>query len=276
MFEKSKLKKAIESGDVSRVNEILTRHPQLANQRLKGTAPTLALALEKASDEMVDTIISCCPDIDTHMDWIGPHIICDAVARGRLNYAKAWLAERPDLRQSLRYRSGQHHETLMHTAARHGRIDALEWLLQEGFDPLVLNSQGRTAMAEAVKYEQQSAVEFLRPYEVAAAKRRVAILQKPLDTVLTPDPANWSLIDSHTIAYAREDQTSGYRLTDIFNFGLGTCVTLHRNTETGVETPVRYSLSELAGAATLATAEAELQRQGGQLPASYHRRIVKG
>lgn len=268
MFEKSKLKKAIEAGDVGKVQAILSRHPHLANQRLKGTAPTLALALEVASDEMVDTIIACCPDIDAHLDWTGPHIICDAVARGRLNYAKAWLTERPDLRQSLRYRSGQHHETLMHTAARRGRIDALEWLLQEGFDPLALNSQGRTAMAEAVKYEQQSAVEFLRPYEAAVAKRRVATLM--------PDGATWSLIDPHTVAYAREDEKSGYRLTDIFNFSLGTCVTLHRNLQTGIETPVHHSLSALAGASALVTAENELQRLGGNLPASYHRRIVKG
>jgi hypothetical protein len=179
MFVKGNLKRAIIENDVEKVRAILSRHPKLCNRPLKmGEAPPLALALEKASDGMVDAILACGADIDAQPGWIGFHAICDAIGNGRLNYARAWLATRPHLRQPLSSERSGYQETLLHAAARRGRIEAIEWLLAEGFDAIALNSDGRTPLDEAMKYDRQGAVNVLRPYQENLARQRADAIMR--------------------------------------------------------------------------------------------------
>ncbi len=255
-----KLYKAIAKNDLPTIKAILAQHPELVDRsRYDGFALNLRFrpldrALATANDDIVQYLAEKV-DMGAALPYEakGQSYVEVAAEHGRDAFAKEWLTNYSGIWPA---QSAVCNKTLS-IAARNGNMELARWLIEQQLvDVNAANTRGISALGEAQASGNAELADYL-----------TAVLRDQKTTAATAPAVGWSLIDSQTVAYQRSQDGAGYRLTDIFNFAQGTCVTLYRNLETDVETPVQNTFATLAGTSALAEAQAQLQRLGGDTAA---------
>lgn len=287
MLEKRKLKKALKANDITAARRILRSNPYLTDIGVlllvgRCGAPAMAEMFAQETHVQVDLnkekwtflhiiaefhyveaariAIARYPDIvnkQTKDDITPLHI---AAAVGDVQMITLLVASHADVNAV----SGDGCAPL-HNAARRGHVVAFEKLLSLGANADLRDEKGRTPLDDAVMYGRCSAavIENLRSVQAGFAPLP-ASAEVAVSVALPPSP--WHVVDDCTIAYTREDAVLGYRLTDIFNFGIGRCISLQHDLKTGAQTAVSVDMTEIGARALLLHARDELCARGHTPP----------
>ncbi len=273
LFKLGALNKAIAADDLAQVKDLLARYPQL--QTKTRAYECMDRALAKGSDEMVLALAAAgwnLMAVNTH----DRTALQEAVYNGRQAIVTHWIAQYPLLW------TPQDRARLLLTAVEKKDNAMLRFLIDSGIsDPAVSLPYYENPLHKAQVERNQDAVQILRAAIAArggdstAATPLPAQAQAPAPVQTAADAAQWHMVDDTTIIRTRAQRTAGYRLTDIFNFALGTCVSVQCNLETGAETAVTIDLSQAASSVAETQARAQLQRLGGNPPALRAPSVVK-
>lgn len=279
LSRKNRLKKLIKADDTQAVLSLLVAHPKLKTHNF------VLFAMREGSDRMLHLIYACLPDNWTcgGDKWTFAHI---AAEFGKAAVLETCLKAHPDAAKAVT----QHKVTPLHTAAHLGEIETVTMLLDHGADVNAAGYEGRTPLHTAARTGHAHIVTLLLAHgadstltdekgrtalgvtddagvkyalQQHAAKKTADLLPQPAVAAFAVPDNFWRKIDNRTIALVHADN-AGYRLTEVFNFGLRQCIALQRNLETNAETALRVPFEELKGCHNLAEAAAELQRQGGR------------
>lgn len=257
MFSQLKeLDEAIAHNSLAQVQDILARDPLASSRR--GAGRSMRLALEKASDDIVLALSDAGWNLIKHMG--DRTALQEAAFRGRTTIISAWLMRYPLLwGETDRAR-------LLVIAVRQKDLRTLRFLLDQHIsDPTVRLYPGNAAQI-AERERDQEALQILRA--AISAKNVKAKPSQPQDDTLSAPvpPVQWHMVDDTTIIRVREQAAAGYRLTDIFNFAMGRCISVQCNLASGQETAVPLDLTLPAAALAAQEAHAQLIRAGGNPP----------
>lgn len=264
LFKLGALNKAIANDDLAQVKDLLARFPQLSAKRRSFECMDVALA--KASDEMVFTLSDAGWNLLT-TNVSSRTALQEAVHRGRQTIVAQWIERYPMLW------SEADRANLLMVAVDKNDCDTLRFLIDSGIsNPAHPFPYWENPLLKAQTQRRQDAVQILRAAIAASAgtvQQQAQDEAAPAESVAAPDtPAvQWHLVDDQTIIRVREQREAGYRLTDIFNFALGTCISVQRNLESGSETAVTLDLAQAATTPAVQEAHAQLLRAGGNPPA---------
>jgi len=260
LFKFSALKDAIVKDDFEQVKHLLTNHPELASKR--NASKALALALAMASDEVVLALSDAGWNL-LEKNWSSRTGLEEAVFCGRQVVITAWME---------RYRllwSEDDKARLLNISIEKNDIPTLRFLLESGIsDPEAIYGY-YAPLNIALQMRNAEAVLLLRSMMGEDAPTVGADVPKDNSTSSLPvlPSAQWHMVDDTTVIRVREQAAAGYRLTDIFNFALGTCISVQRNLETNSETAVTLDLTAAASQTAAQEAHAQLERAGGKPPA---------
>ncbi len=285
MLAKRRLKKAVQDNDITTARKILRSNPYLADVDVllsvgRSGAPAMA--------EMFAQEIHLHVEL-TKEKWMFLHIIAEF---HYVEAARIALGRRP----SIVDKQTKFGTTPLHVAATVGDSEMVALLVVCGADVNAADGEGCTALHMAIKRGHIALFESLLSYGADATKRddkgrtpldcathdrcTVAVIdglrQKVAEnTVALPAQVEavqqrplspWHVVDDCTIAYTREDALLGYRLTEVFNFGIGRCISIQHHLQTGAQTAVSTDMAEISGRALLLQARDELCAQGHNPP----------
>ena len=258
LFGRSAMQKAIENNDSAAVTDLLAQHPDMPTKR--GARGWLSTALQKGSDDVVFALSDAKWNL-LEAGFNGHTALEEAAHYARGSVIKAWIEQFPLLW------SEQDRAKLLNIAVRKNDIDTLRFLLENRLaDPDALPGYWDKALNIAVSQKNGEAVQLLRA-EIARRENERTVTT-PVPVIKTADvDVEWHVVDATTIMRVRDVTAAGYRLTDIFNFALGTCTSLQRNLETNAETAVTLDLTTPAAADAVKDAYARLLAAGGMPPA---------
>lgn len=263
LFKLGALNKAIAADDIAQVKDLLARYPQLAAK--DNAYQCMDTALAKASDAMVLLL--------SDQGWnlfstnsASRTALQEAVYCGRQSIVTQWLARYPLLW------TPEDRARLLLFAVEKKDMGMLQFLIDSGIsDPTCSVPYYDNALNKALTERQQDAVIILRAAIAARQDSAPAVPDHApavaVETVSTPMSTHWHMVDNTTIIRVREQRAAGYQLTDIFNFALGSCISVQRNRATGSETAVTHDLTAPASAAAAQEAREALSRAGGKPPA---------
>ncbi len=154
---------------------------------------------------------------------------------------------------------------------REEQVDTLEFLLREGISDLsrcnIFNDPLRTARDMEYSEAVQLLTAWKKRHSTVAVSQPDQQNTQAIESVAKPvSSAQWHVVDDTTIMRVRHQGEAGYRLTDIFNFAMGNCISLQRNLETDHETAVTSDLSAPACAVAAEQAYEQLVKRGGNPP----------
>lgn len=263
MFEKGKLRRAIEGGDIETVKALIARKPALLNMRLhECSGRPLTLALQTGHPDMIKVLHEAGAEVTQRGDY-GSNMLFDAVYYGHLEILKTWADQYKRIMNDTAYWG----QTLLHIAAENGRADVVLWLLEDqGFDSEKTDERGRTAFFYAEKNNHDRVIAILKPLQEHAWQEYRAAATRLLGPSV--QDLQWKKLDNYRIALVREDSLIGYRTTEIFNFAAGDRTRLYRNLETKAEAVESRLFVDIgaAGAAEIELARAALEAAGGKPP----------
>lgn len=259
LFKIGTVCKAIAADDLVQVKDLLARYPHVSTKTRAYECMDVALA--KASDEMVFLLS------DSGWNLLAANTqsrtaLQQAVYCGRQSVVREWLARYPLLWTE------EDRTKLMLVAVEKKDTAMLKFLIDSGIsNPALPLPYYENPLHKAMTERYQDGVQILREGSAARrGKQEDAARDMPAPGADPVAPARWHMVDDTTIILVREQRTAGYRLTDVFNFALGTCISIQRNLETNAETAVTLDLSAVSGTATVQAAHAELIRAGGNPP----------
>lgn len=269
MSKYSALQKAICANDIARMQAIVQKHPALLGLcwKYRFTASerysACWLALKQGSDDMVFALQQAgmrpterVEHEDGSIRHGYDHGLKAAAACGRTAVIERWLAEYP----TIWPRRGVACNALLPIAAEHGHTDLVQWLLDN--DIANLEEIGNYALQKAENNRHNDIMRILGD----ALADLPEVLVESADAGDAACQPLWHKVDDETIARIRIDEVIGYRLTEVFNFGMRHCLSLQRNLETGAESALRVPFDDIAASDSLAAAAAELKRLGGRPP----------
>lgn len=266
LFKLGALNKAIANDDLAQVKDLLARYPQL--QTKVRAYESMDIALAKGSDAMVLALAAAGWNLmatNTH----DRTALQEAAYQGRQAIVSQWIVQYPMLW------TPQDRARLLLTAVQKKDNVMLRFLIDSGIsDPAVALPYYENPLHKAQVERNQDAVQILRA-AIAARGGDNAAATPAAQAHAQVDAVQWHMVDDTTVIRTREQRDAGYRLTDIFNFALGTCVSVQRNLETGAETAVTIDLAQAASAVAEADARAQLQRLGGNPPVLRGSSVVK-
>ncbi len=269
-FKLNALNKAIAKDDLAQVCDLLARYPDLAERQ--GARHSMSLALEKSHDLVALALSDAgCNLLRRNAD--GLTVLQEAVAHARHTLIAAWLERFPLLWNEV------DRARLALVAVDCRDIVTLRFLVENSIsDPLhPALSASEKPLLRAALCNNQEAIQYLRGIEKekAAARAREAGVDMTGGGAARGRSA-WHLVDDSTIIRVREHAGAGYRLTEVFNFAAGACISVQRNLETGQETAVVLDLTAPACAALAREAGEQLARAGGNaLPPGTRSALVK-
>lgn len=244
MFEKGKLHRAVQNGDIEAVAKVIKTKRHLLNEDLGDYKPRpLSTALRLGNREMIDFLHSSGAHVTQHGRH-GRNMLFDAVYHARFDVLKDWAAGYSGAMQETSW-SG---ETLLHTAASRGHAEIVAWLLEEqGFDSEKPDENGRTALYYAEKYQRESVMAILKPLQKKSLQKYEAKATRLMDNGQTV--GNWRVLGSARVAQVQDDSAIGYRITEIFNFATMERTRLYRNIDSDAETVETTAFAGLPDAA---------------------------
>lgn len=255
LFKRSALRKAIENNDTAQVIDLLARHPESA--RKGNPRHLISIALNKADDDIVLALGRAKFNL-LENNGTGSALE-EAASLARHGVIKAWAEEFPLLW------SAQDLCKLLNIAVRKHDNETLRFLIDNQLaDPDAMPGYWDKPLNIALSHKNAEAVQMLRA-EIARREGLAAPVATPIHAARAA--TEWHMVDATTIMRVRDVTAAGYRLTDIFNFAMGTCTSVQRNLETDAETAVTIDLSTPAAAAATAEAHAKLVAAGGKPPA---------
>lgn len=261
LFKLTALNKAIAADDIAQVKDLLARYPQLAAKN--SAYESMDTALAKASDDMVLLLSDAGWNL-LNTNRSSRHALQEAVYCGRQAIITQWLERYP-----LLWTQEDCAKLLLIAVEKKDTV-MLQFLLDSGIsNPAHPLPYYENPLHKAQTERYQDAVLILRRAIAARKDDGQAVPSIPAAVVQTSDvaPVQWHMVDDTTIIRVREQAAAGYRLTDIFNFALGTCISVQRNLETNSETAVTLDLTAAASQTAAQEAHAQLERAGGNPPA---------
>lgn len=258
LFGRSAMKKAIESNDSAAVADLLAQHPDMATKR--GARGWLSTALQKADDDIVFALSNAKWNL-LEAGLNGHTALEEAAHYARCTIIKTWIDQFPLLW------SEQDRAKLLNIVLRKNDIDTLRFLIENRLaDPDALPGYWDKALNIAVSQKNGEAVQLIRAELARRADEYAVTTPAPVVKAANVD-VEWHMVDAATIMRVRDVAAAGYRLTDIFNFAMGTCTSVQRNLETNAETAVTIDLTAPAATAAVKDAHARLLAAGGTPPA---------
>ena len=244
MFEKGKLHKAVQNGDIEAVAKVIKVKRHLINEHLGDYRPRpMSTALRIGDREMIDFLHDNGAHV-TQSGNYGRNMLFDAVYHGRLDVLKDWAPRYTGVMPETSY-SG---ETLLHTAASRGHAEIVAWLLEEqGFDSEKPDENGRTALYYAEKYQRESVMAILKPLQKKSLQKYEAKATRLMDD--GQSIGSWRVLGTARVAQVQDDSAIGYRITEIFNFATMERTRLYRNVDSDAETVETTAFASLPDAA---------------------------
>lgn len=296
MFETRKLRRALIDNDIDTIRALVAKHGAgLLDKRLplsfsrdggkhpgdewlkkSFSGPTsLGFALLTERDDLVRTLVDLGASPLHRVDHNYPNMLFVAAAFGRADILAEWL---DTYRGAARETNGDD-DTLLHIACQYKQPAATRILLAHGFYTTSKSESGRSPLLYAEQAGDLDSVKLLHAAERGQLPERItrtgehdlrrAARSGPVPEVLpaaimpaTPHVAEgWHVIDHTRVARVTDAGAIGYRLTEVFNFATGEVLKLSRNLETGAESAVVSSFTDLLHHDVLADAAAQLGRR---------------
>jgi hypothetical protein len=221
--------------------------PLIINKERLQTA--LHACVRRGFTEGVEYCLSFQPKIESEP----PFLLMTSISYGGIDVTRLLINYGFDI-----HYTNKRGETPLHEAAGRDAEMSARLLLKAGADPRAIDHFDRTPVDAAESRGYHRLADYIRSYG-----------QKALPA---PAPDRWELTAPDEVSHISLRPTLGYKLTEIFNFGLHTYRGLSLNLETGQETQVFSGFGDFAVDDTaLEKAKQKLVDLGGDAPpASRH------
>lgn len=240
-FKKIRMTRAIKKGDAGKVAELIDRgiDPDL---KIHSRNTFLAMAIQANKRDVAHVLIARGADC-TRVTNDGSYLHAIVRQTGDIGMLNVFLDARLDLLKS----KDAYGNTLLHIAAKTGKMDVISFLLSKGLDPLCRNSRYETPRIVARRHDRQKAEDLLLMAERAANS-----------------PIYWIKLDPRKIARITLETATGYKITEIFNFLSRESLKIACNLKTQTDSPPETRcFDDITDKAPLEKALAVLNQMGG-------------
>lgn len=243
-FKKSKMRNAIENGDVHRVAYLLNQgvSPNLKDDHGRSF---LYHAVVRGDLAIVLLLLDRGATVASSFEYRGS-ILHAAAENGNPEIGRLLLERNPRL-LNLQTTSGN---TALHIATRFGHEEFVRMLLDRKCDTTIRNKDNRTALFFARAERYDALISLLQPPEIPKKE--------------TPIFEGWKKISDDKIAHVSVDRTLGYKLTEVYNFRAQDRTQLFQNLETRAESVDVRPFVDIPDHTDIDNALAQLKKMGGR------------
>ncbi|MDE1152477.1 MAG: ankyrin repeat domain-containing protein [Micavibrio sp.] len=160
--------------------------------------------------------------------------------------------------------------TPLHVAAARGEPAVIAELLGAGANINAVTKSGKTVWDAAVDGGKDYQAQWLKAesgniHRRAEEKARSNARHLEAQRIAAAKEAEpWSLLDANRVAFTRNDEKIGYKLTEVFNFSARTYTQIAHNLATKADAVTFRTFDEFSDKTPIEKAHAELQRLGGR------------